>query len=272
MKYETLPTLKLPKIGFGTWKIGGGSSANPSIDSKSLTALRAALDLGYTHFDTAEMYASGHSEELVGRAVRESGKRREEVIITSKVTPSHLQYDDVLKACENSLHRLKMEYIDLYLIHWPNAGAKYADTFSALNKLVRDGKVKHLGVSNFDVNLLKQAQSLSETAIITNQVPFSMSDRSYVRNGVLEYCQKNDILFTAYSPVNEGSLRTTKTLEAIARAHNANVFQIALAWIISHPRIITIPMSFNPMHIKENFEAANIELQPDELEQLTKRT
>jgi len=186
MKYEILPNLSLPKIGFGTWKIGGGSSPNRSVDEKSLTALRTALEVGYTHFDTAEMYASGHSEELVGQAVRGSGKKREDLFITSKVTPSHLRFDDVLKACENSLRRLGMEFIDLYLIHWPSAGAKYEDSFRALNKLVRDGKVKHLGVSNFDVKLLKRAQDLSETPIITNQVPYSLSDRSYVQNGVLE--------------------------------------------------------------------------------------
>lgn len=268
MKYETLPTLTLPKIGFGTWKIGGGTTPNHSVDAKSLAALRSALEIGYTHFDTAEMYASGHSEELVGLAVHGSGRRREDVFITSKVTPSHLRYDDVLNACENSLRRLKMDYIDLYLIHWPSAGAKYEETFKALNKLVRDGKVKHLGVSNFDVKLLKQAQALAETPIITNQVPFSISDRSYARNGVLEYCQKNDILFTAYSPVNEGSLRSTKTLEAIARAHDATIFQIALAWVVSHPRVITIPMSFDPAHIRENYDAASIELTLAEMEAL----
>lgn len=268
MKYEILPNVSLPKIGFGTWKIGGGTSPNRAVDEKSLTALHTALDVGYTHFDTAEMYASGHSEELVGRAVRGSGKKREDLFITSKVTPSHLRFDDVLKACENSLRRLGMEYIDLYLIHWPSAGAKYEDSFRALNKLVRDGKVKHLGVSNFDVKLLKRAQELSETPIITNQVPCSLSDRSYVRNGVLEYCQKNDVLFTAYSPVDEGNLRSNPTLEGIAKAHHATVFQIALAWVISQPRIITIPMSFNPVHIRENFEAAEIELSSDEIDAL----
>ncbi|MCB0120493.1 MAG: aldo/keto reductase, partial [Anaerolineales bacterium] len=162
-----------------------------------------------------------------------------------------------------------MEYIDLYLIHWPSAGAKYEDTFRALNKLVRDGKVKNLGVSNFDLPLLKKAQSLSETPIITNQVPFSLSDRSYVKNGVLEYCQQNDILLTAYSPVDEGSLRSNKTLEGIAKAHNATIYQIVLAWIVALPRVIAIPMSFNPDHIRENFEAADIRLSAGEMEQLT---
>lgn len=270
MKYETLPSVTLPKIGFGTWKIGGGSTPNHSVDEKSLNALRYALEIGYTHFDTAEMYANGHSEELVGQAVRESGKRREEVFITSKVTPSHLRYDDVLKACDNSMRRLNMEYIDLYLIHWPSAGTKYENTFRALNKLVRDGKLKHLGVSNFDVDLLKKSQSLAETPIVTNQVPFSLSDRSYVKNGVLEYCQQNDISITAYEPLNSGNLSANKTLESIAKAHSATIFQIAMAWVITQPRVIAIPMSSNPQHIKENFDSAKLELTPDEMAALDK--
>ncbi|MCQ3936242.1 MAG: aldo/keto reductase [Chloroflexi bacterium] len=270
MKYETIRGISLPKIGFGAWRIGGNSSPNPALDDKSLTALRAALEAGYTHFDTAEMYADGHSEELLGRAIREFGAKREDVFITSKVTPSHLRYDDVLSACENSLRRLKMDYIDLYLIHWPHGGSKYNETFKALNKLVRDGKVRHLGVSNFNLRLLKLARELSETPILTNQVPFSVSDRSYVKNGVLEYCRQNDILFTAYSPVDEGNLRSNKTLETIAKAHNATVYQIALAWVVSHPRVVTVPMSFDPKHIKENFEAAEIELTGEEMEQLEK--
>lgn len=268
MKYETIHDLTLPKIGFGTWKIGGGSSADPSADSVSLAALHSALKIGYTHFDTAEMYANGHSEELLGRAIRESNTKRESLFIASKVTPSHLKYDQVLNSCENSLRRLQMDYIDLYLIHWPQVGMNLQETFRALNKLVKDGKVKCLGVSNFNLKLLKQAQESSETPILTNQVPYSLSDRSYIKNGVLEYCQQNDILLTAYSPIDEGKLQSNSTLESIAKAHNATTFQIALAWVISQPRIITIPMSANPAHIKENFDAANIELTQNELDQL----
>lgn len=269
MKFDTIPNITLPKIGFGTWKIGGGSFPDLKTDSVSLAALHTAIETGYTHFDTAEMYANGHAEELLGQAVRSSQIKREALFITSKVTPSHLQYDEVLRSCEKSLRRLQMDYIDLYLIHWPSAGMKLADTFRALNKLVRDGKVKHLGVSNFNLKLLKQSQELSETPIVTNQVPYSLSDRSYVQNGILEYCQKNNIFLTAYSPVEEGNLRANSKLEAIAKAHQATIFQIALAWVISQPRIITIPMSANPKHIRENFEAAEIELSQSELETLT---
>jgi diketogulonate reductase-like aldo/keto reductase len=269
MKYETVHNVTLPKIGFGTWKIGGNSSVNHAIDSKSLAALHYALEIGYIHIDTAEMYAAGHTEELVGKAVRTSGKKREDIFITSKVLPSHLKYEEVLKACDNSLHRLKMDYIDLYLIHWPQAGMRLEDSFRALNKLVHDGKVKHLGVSNFNLKLLQQSQELSETPIITNQVPYSISERSYVRNGVLEHCQQNDILFTAYEPVDKGNLRSNKTIESIAKAHNATIYQIALAWVIAQPHIITIPMSFNPLHIRENFASADIELTQEEFKTLS---
>ena len=265
MKYETIRTLTLPKIGFGTWNIGGGSYANPTLDPASLTALRSALEIGYTHFDTAEYYAGGHAEELVGRVVRETNTPREKVFITTKISPEHLAYDDVFRSCENSLRRLKMDYIDLYLIHWPGTGVKYEETFRALNKLVRDGKIKHLGVSNFKLKLLKQVQELSETPIVTDQVPYRLPDKAYVENGVLEYCQQNDILVTAYSPVKFRSMRVNKTLGEIAKAHSVTPFQVALAWLVIQPRVITIPMSYNPQHIKENFDAADIELTIEEL-------
>jgi diketogulonate reductase-like aldo/keto reductase len=268
MKYEIIHNLTLPKIGFGTWKIGGESSADPTTDSASIAALRSALEVGYTHFDTAEYYSGGHAEELVGRAVRETNAKRENLFITTKVSPEHLDYADVFKSCENSLRRLGMEYINLYLIHWPRVGMKLEETFRALNKLVRDGKVKHLGVSNFKLKLLKQSQSFSETPIITNQVPYSLPERTYVENGVIEYCQQNNILVTAYSPVKFRSIRVNKVLGEVAKAHSATPFQIALAWLATQPRVITIPMSFNPAHIKENFNAADIELSADEISKL----
>jgi diketogulonate reductase-like aldo/keto reductase len=138
-----------------------------------------------------------------------------------------------------------------------------------LNKLVRDGKVKHLGVSNFNLKLLRQAQSLSETPILTDQVPFRLPDRTYAENGVLEYCQQNDILLTAYSPVKFRDLSVNKTVRAIADAHAATPFQIALAWLVAQPRVITIPMSLNPQHIRENFEAAQTELSEAEFKTLS---
>lgn len=265
MRYETLHNLCIPKIGFGTWRIGGENSPNPAQDARSLTALRSALDLGYTHIDTAESYAAGHAEELIGRAVRSAGISRETLFITSKVSPEHLGFEDVLRSCENSLHRLDMDYIDLYLIHWPTRGMDLNEAFRALNTLVKDGKVRHLGVSNFDLKLLKEAVDLSNSALLTNQVSYSLPDRSCVENGVLAYCQENDILLTAYSPVKRRFIRGDNPLKSLAKKRGVSTQQLALAWLVRQPRVIAIPMSFNPQHQAENLAAADMDLTEIEL-------
>ena len=269
MKYEHIHGMQIPKVGFGTWTIGGRDAPDPGLDSVSRTALRSALELGYTHFDTAEYYAGGHAEELLGEAIREMGVQREDLFLTTKVSPEHLHYDDVLAACDRSLHRLGVETIDLYLIHWPSPRIKLAESFRALNQLVREGKVRHLGVSNFKLKLLKESVALSETPLLTNQVPYRLPEKDYAENGVVEYCQQNDILVTAYSPVKFRNLNVNATLKAIAAAHQATSFQIATAWLIAQPRVITIPMSFNPAHQRENLEAMNLELTASEMEQLS---
>lgn len=269
MRFESLPSLQLPKIGLGTWRIGGGTSADPKSDRRSIAALRSALELGYTHFDTAEMYGDGHAEELLGQAVRDSRTPRESIFVTSKVMPSHLQFDEVLRSCDRSLRHLGMDYIDLYLIHWPAPSMNLKETFRALNDLVRTGRVHHLGVSNFDLAQLLEAQAESETPIVTNQVPYSVTDHSYVRNGVIEYCQANDVLITAYSPFEEGNLEISQNLKTISAAHRATPFQVALAWLMQQPRVIVIPMSFSRRHQEENLSAVDLELTDAEMKTLS---
>ena len=268
MKYEILADISLPKIGFGTWTIGGEGSADPALEELSVAALRSALELGYTHFDTAEYYAGGHAEDLLGRVVRESGLTRETLFITSKISPENLSHDNVLRSCEKSLRRLGMDYLDLYLIHWPSRVIKLSETFRALNELVAQGKVRHLGVSNFNLKLLKEAVSLSETKLLTDQVSYSLADLTYANNGVLAYCQQEDILLTAYSPVKRRFVRGNKPLRMLAQARGVTPQQMALAWLVQQPRVITIPMSFNPQHQAENLAAADIVLTEAELTQL----
>jgi diketogulonate reductase-like aldo/keto reductase len=267
MQFEQIGNVTIPKIGFGTWKIGGDTRSLPAQDASSLAALRSALEIGYTHFDTAELYANGHAEELLGQAIREAEIPRERLFITSKVKPVNLRYNSVLRSCEASLRRLRMDYLDLYLIHWPGS-VPLDESFRALNQLVREGRVRHLGVSNFDLRLLKQAQAESESPLLANQVPLSLADREYVKNGMLAYCQQNDILLTAYSPIDDGRLQVNIALQNISAAHNATPYQIALAWLAAQPRVISIPMSADPQHQAENFAAADITLSAAEIAQL----
>ena len=269
MRYETLHGVKVPKVGFGTWRVGGEAAPDPALEANSRASLHSALAMGYTHFDTAEYYAGGHAELLLGETIKEAEIDRARLFITTKVSPSHLHFEDALRSCENSLQRLGMEYIDLYLIHWPNPRIPLEETFNALNQLVREQKVKHLGVSNFNLKLLKKAWSLSVTPLLTNQVPFSLPEKAYAKNGVLEYCQQNDILLTAYTPVKWRNLKVNKVIKGIAEAHNITPFQVALAWLMNQKRVITIPMSLNPVHQAENLAAADIVLDAAEMDTLS---
>jgi diketogulonate reductase-like aldo/keto reductase len=244
--------------------------ADPSGDARSIAALRAALEAGYTHVDTAEMYAAGHAEELVARAIREAGVEHEALFITSKVWRTHLGYADVLKACENSLRRLDREYIDLYLIHSPG-DTPLTETFRALNELQAAGKIRHIGVSNFDLDLLKQSQALCASPIATNQVPYSLHSQSYVDNGVLAHCQAEDMLLTAYTPLEKGKIGEDSKLQSVAKAHAASPMQVALAWLIQQPQVIAIPMSLNPTHIAQNLAAADLQLSDAEMSLLNER-
>jgi diketogulonate reductase-like aldo/keto reductase len=221
--------------------------------------------MGYTHIDTAEMYANGHTEELIGQVIQDF--KRELLFITSKVWSSNLRYQDVLEACEGSLSRLGTTYLDLYLIHWPSSSVPLAETFRALNELVENGKVRYLGVSNFDLTQLKEAQGLSNSQIVTNQVPYSVLNRRYFHNGVLEYCQNNAILLTAYSPL-KGGVRSNAKVKRIARQHRVTPAQVALHWLIRQPKVITIPKSTNEQHLRENMAAVKIELSEEALNSL----
>lgn len=255
----------LPVIGLGTWTMGGQMRPDPSQDARALQALDAALAMGYTHIDTAEMYANGHTEELVGRALRQVDRSR--IFVTTKVRPPNLGYRRTHQSIDGSLRRLGVDVIDLFLIHWRDS-TPLEETFRALNEAVQAGKIRYLGVSNFDLDDLRAAQALSATPIVTNQVPYSVATREYVANGVLAYCQANGIVVTAYSPVEEGRLRVQAELSAVARAHGVTPYQAALAWLVQQPGVITIPMSHNPLHLQHNLDAAALTLTAAEMARL----
>lgn len=249
-------------IGLGLWDFGGGTSPDYRRDDADLAALHNAIAIGYRHFDTAEYYANGHSEELLGRALRDY--QRSDFFITTKVSPSHIRYDDLLAACARSLKHLQTDYIDLYLIHWPSETIPLRESMRALNRLVAEGKVRHVGVSNFDLPLLQEAVLLCDTPLATNQVHYNVLHREYLQNGVIPYCQEQGILVTAYSPLLDHVLDNA-TVQSIAQQHNATPAQVALQWLIQQPQVITIPKSSNRLRQQENWAADAVALSKAEI-------
>src|SRR5215211_5566141 len=203
-------------IGQGTWMIEGDQST----ERLAVEALRLGLDLGFTHIDTAEMYGNGHVEELVGEAI---AGRREEVFLVSKILPSNASYEGTLRACKQSLKRLKTEWLDLYLLHWPGS-YPIKETMQAMEKLSDDGLIKFIGVSNFDVNdLIAAERALRKHKLVCNQVLYHLGYRGIERH-ILPYCVKRGIAVVGYSPYGHGSFPPPQSpggrvLAEIAKRH-----------------------------------------------------
>jgi diketogulonate reductase-like aldo/keto reductase len=258
---------QLPVLGLGTWQYGGGEKADYSHDAESIATMQAIIRLGYTHLDTAEAYGKNHCEEVVGQAIKAFDRAK--LFITTKVSPEHFHAKDVITAAEGSLRRLEIEAIDLYLLHWPNPSIPLSETFKALNELTGDGRVKRVGVSNFSVAQMQEAMRLSNTPIITNQVHYNLLHRAPQQNGVLEFCQAEGIILTAYSPLLDGTLRHA-TVQRIAQAHGVSAAQVALQWLVRQPQVITIPKTSDLDHARDNLAALDLELSADEVAELDK--
>jgi diketogulonate reductase-like aldo/keto reductase len=242
--------LVVPVIGMGTWNIEGRTR---DAEQRGIEALRLGLDLGMKHIDTAEMYGNGRSEELVAEAV---AGRREQVFLVSKVMPSNASYEGTLKACERSLKRLNTDFLDLYLIHWPSSEYPIKETMRAMEKLADEGMIKFIGVSNFDLEQLREAQqALKKYRIACNQVLYHLAYRDIERD-LLPYCTESEIAIVGYSPFGHGNFPSPqskggKVLAEIAKRHSSTVRQVALNFLTRHPALFTIPKAGNPDHIKE---------------------
>jgi diketogulonate reductase-like aldo/keto reductase len=262
----------IPVVGLGTWGIGGEMSPDPSRDEVGIQALRLGLDLDMKFIDTAEMYAAGHSEEVVARALE---GRRDRVFVASKVSPRHFAYDDVLAAAKRSLKRLGLKQMDLYQLHWPSSKIPISETMRAMEKLVSDGLTRYIGVSNFSVEQMNEAQqSLSHEKIVSNQVEFSLIDRG-VEARILPYCQKEGLTLIAYSPLGQGKIprgkgSSFKVLDEVAGKSGKSRNQVALAWVLQHDSAVAIPKAADMGHVKENAEVADWKLDKEDFQKLAK--
>ena len=247
--------VKVPVIGQGTWQM----------KKDGLEALRAGIDLGMIHIDTAEMYTG--SEELIAEAMRGIRKR---IFLVSKVSPSNASYKGTLRACDASLKRLRTDYVDVYLLHWWSGSHPIADTMRAMEELVTAGKIRHFGVSNLDVDQLKQAQKgLTREKIVCNQVLYHLRSRA-VESQVLPYCESQNIAVVGYSPFGKGNFpaatgKQGKALQTIAERHGKTPRQVALNFLTRRKSLFAIPKASNVDHVRENAGGTGWELAPDDL-------
>lgn len=250
---------RVSTIGMGTWEIGNIREGRGR--EEQTLALRKGVELGINLIDTAEMYGDGKAEQLVGEVFR---GQRDSVFIASKVLPEHLHHDDVIAACDRSLQRLGTRYLDLYQVHWPNSRIPIRETMGAMEKLVRDAKIRYVGVSNFSVDETREAQdSLSRSELVSNQVEYSITNRS-VEGDLLPYCRREGLTIIAYSPLARGHLPVSKLPSSIMQKHGMSPAQLMLNWVTRYENVLAIPKSAKPSHAEENANSVSKRLSEDE--------
>jgi len=253
----------VPAVGQGTWRMEGDDRA------RAILALRAGLDAGMTHVDTAEMYGSGEVEETVREAI---AGRRDEVFLVSKVWPQNATYQGVQAACERTLSRLGTDRLDCYLLHWPSHHP-LEETIRGFEELVRRGKIRSWGLSNFDAPRLEKALAIAgEGRIACDQVLYNVGERS-IEHAVLPWCEKHGVAVVAYSPLGSGVFPSPRSaggqaLRDIAKAHAATPYQVAIAFVLRRPSVLTVVKASEPAHAVENARAADRRLSAVEVRRL----
>lgn len=263
MPTNDVPRIKLPsgaaipKLGQGTWYLGEGRRSRED----EIMALRCGLDLGLTLIDTAEMYGAGASEELVGEAI---AGRRDEVFLISKVLPSNATTEGVVAACERSLKRLGTDRLDLYLLHW-RGGTPLEQTLEGFAALIEDGKIRHWGVSNFDLADMEDLEELPRGANVqTNQILYNLTRRG-VEWDLLPWARERSLPIIAYSPIEQGRMLNQPALQRVAGRHGATPAQVALAWLLRQDNVVPIPKAGTRGHVEENRAALDVDLTGQDL-------
>jgi diketogulonate reductase-like aldo/keto reductase len=253
-----LPSGELvPVLGQGTWRMGEDAGRR----KQDIAALRLGIELGMTLIDTAEMYADGGAETVVGEALT---GRRDGVFVVTKVTPGNATRRGTVRACERSLRRLRTSHIDLYLLHWP-ADAPIAETVAAFDALMRDGKIRYWGVSNLDLSELEELTRLpTGGACASDQVLYNLRRRG-IEWDLLPWCAARQMPVMAYSPIDQGELLHHPAASELASRYGVTASQIALAWTVRKPGIIAIPKAGSIDHVRDNHGALGLHLTSEDL-------
>lgn len=255
MEHVTVAGQDVPKVGLGTWQLTG---------TDCYETVQSAIDLGYRHIDTAQAY---DNEREIGDAIGASDVDRESLFLTTKLGHGNHSHDAVLRSIDESLSRLDTEYLDLLLIHWPvdsiPTRPSLAETLDAMNELYRSEKVRHIGVSNFGLDRLHQARTLSEAPILTNQVQYHPF---WDQTQLLDYCQIHDVILTAYSPFGHGSVIGDTAIGEIGERYGKSSAQVALRWLIQQEMVCTIPKASSSDHLEANLNVFDFELTDEEMQ------
>jgi diketogulonate reductase-like aldo/keto reductase len=249
------PHVEMPALGLGTWQL---------TDKQAYDAVATALAEGYRHIDTAQLY---DNEWAVGRALADADVDREEVFLTTKVDPTNRTRTAIEVSVTESLDRLGVEQVDLLLIHWPNPLADLDVVMETLSDLQERGQTRHIGVSNFGADRLDRAREAAHVPVVTNQVLFHPF---HPQRELLQYCQNNDVILTAYSPLAEGGVLSDRVLTEIGRRYDASPAQVALRWATQHENVVAIPKSTSRDHLAENLQSFEFTLTAAEHERITR--
>ncbi|MGM0547735.1 MAG: aldo/keto reductase [Bacillota bacterium] len=245
---------QMPIVGLGTWKLKGEECVN---------SVQTAINIGYNHLDTADLY---DNHQAVGKGIKASKAQRKQLFITSKIKPENLNYQTIIEDTKRFLNELNIEYLDLILIHWPNKEIPLKASLKALKELQTEGLVKNIGVSNFTINHLKDALELYPDLIAVNQVEFHPT---FYQKDLLEFCRKNGIILTAYSPLARGEIFENEILQNLADKYNKSAAQLALKWLIDK-NIVAIPKASSKAHLKANLNLFDWELPAEAREKIDK--
>ncbi len=259
----------LPVFGFGTWQMGGRQQRDPCNDDQAdVTAIQNAIDRGVTHIDTAAWYAQGHTEKIVGQAIKDFD--RAALLITTKVAPMDLHYHAVIQSAEASLRRLATDYIDSYVIHNPNPYIPIQETMRAMDFLVDKNRVRYIGVSNFDRRQLKQAQACTCNKIVCNHLHYNLKHRGPLSNGTIQYCQDHDVMVVAWRPVQKGLFSKEKfaILQKLGAKYQKTGNQIAINWLACQKNVVTLSKTRHKGHLEENIAAVGWKMEQKDIKLL----
>ena len=252
MEYQTIKGEKVPSLGLGTYRLTGQTCVR---------AVELALSIGYRHLDTAQMY---DNEGEVGNGIEGGGVDRGEIFLTTKVWPSDFAHDRVIRKTRESLKKLRTQYVDLLLMHWPGEGVPLEETLGAMRELQEDGSVLHVGVSNFSPSLVEEAAEHAD--IFCNQVQYHPYRN---QDALLDQAQKMDYLLTAYTPLSRGGVQRDATLREIGEAHNKTATQVALRWLVQQEKVSAIPKATGEEHLRENLDVFDFELSDEEMRSIS---